>query len=89
VQAHFQGLVSVVKMATVLEDCTIESSVLLCIFCEQKKNNEKNIYKETFSVSGKRCLPRKSAHNWVEIFSQGRSKIAEVSIYVPSAFINS
>jgi hypothetical protein len=30
-----------------------------------------------FPVHGWKCLPRKAVHNWVEKFSQGRSKVAD------------
>jgi hypothetical protein len=35
----------------------------------------KNIHKEMFSVYGGKCLSRKAVHNWVEKFSEGRSKV--------------
>jgi hypothetical protein len=37
----------------------------------------KDIYKEMFRVYGGKCLSRKAVHNWVEIFSQGHSKVAD------------
>jgi hypothetical protein len=39
----------------------------------------KDINKEVFPVYGGKCSSRKAAHNWVEKFSQGRSKVAEVT----------
>jgi hypothetical protein len=30
-----------------------------------------------FPVYGGKCLSRKAVHNWVEEFSQGRSKVAD------------
>jgi hypothetical protein len=30
-----------------------------------------------FPVFGEKCLSRKAVHNWVEKFSQGRSKVAD------------
>jgi hypothetical protein len=30
-----------------------------------------------FSVYGGKCLSRKAVHNWVEKFSEGRSKVAD------------
>jgi hypothetical protein len=64
--AHVQRLVSVVKMATVLEECIPKSNVLLCVFfvCE-KGRNAKDIHKEMFPVYGRECLSRKTVHNWV------------------------
>jgi hypothetical protein len=35
------------------------------------------INKEIFPVYGGKCLPIKTVHNWVEKFSQGRSKVAD------------
>jgi hypothetical protein len=71
-------LVSVVKMATVLEECTRlpKSSVLLCVFVGTR-TNAKDIHKETFPVHGGECWSRKAVHSWVEIYSQGRSKVAD------------
>jgi hypothetical protein len=39
-----------------------------------KEFNVKGIHKEMFSLYGRKCLSRKAVHNWVEKFSQGRSK---------------
>jgi transposase len=39
--------------------------------------NVKDIRKEMFPVYGGKCLSRKAVHNWVEKFSQGRSKVAD------------
>jgi hypothetical protein len=38
---------------------------------------KKNVNKETFPVYDGKCLSPKAVHNWVEIFSQGRSKFAD------------
>jgi hypothetical protein len=32
---------------------------------------------KVFSVYGGKCLSRKAVHNWVEKFSQGRSKVVD------------
>jgi hypothetical protein len=48
-----------------------------CTFLWTKVLNAKDINKEIFSVYGSKCLWRKAVHNWVEIFSQGRSKVAD------------
>jgi hypothetical protein len=34
------------------------------------------IHKEMFPVYGEKCLAHKAVSNWVEKFSQGRSKVA-------------
>jgi hypothetical protein len=36
-----------------------------------------DINKEMFPVYGEKCLSRRAVHNWVEKFSQGRSKLAD------------
>jgi hypothetical protein len=48
----------------------------LCIF-RAKVLNVKDIHKELFPVYGGQCLLRKAVHNWVEKFSQRRSKVAD------------
>jgi hypothetical protein len=37
----------------------------------------KDIHKEMFALYGGKCSSRKAVHNWVEKFSQGRSKVAD------------
>jgi hypothetical protein len=37
----------------------------------------KDINKEIFPVYGGKCLSRKAVHNWLEKFSQKRSKVAD------------
>jgi hypothetical protein len=37
----------------------------------------KDIHKEMFSVYGGKFLSRRAVHNWVEKFSQGRSKVVD------------
>jgi hypothetical protein len=64
-------------MATVLDDVLPKSRVLLCVFLWAKGLNAKDIHKEIFPVYGGKCLSRKAVHNWVEKFSQGRSKVAD------------
>jgi hypothetical protein len=44
---------------------------------EAKGPYGKDIHKETFPVYAGKCLPHKAVHNWVEKFSQGRSKVAD------------
>jgi transposase len=42
-----------------------------------KELNAKDIHKAMFPVYGGKCLSRKAVHNWVEKFSEGRSKFAD------------
>jgi hypothetical protein len=46
-------------------------------FLSAKGLNAKDIHKEMFPVYGGKCLSRKAIHNWVEKFSQGRSKFVD------------
>jgi hypothetical protein len=46
-------------------------------FLWAKELTARDINKEMFPVYGRECLLRKSDHNWVEKFSQGRSKFAD------------
>jgi hypothetical protein len=39
--------------------------------------NAKDIHKEIFPVYGGKCLPRIAVYNWVDKFSEGRSKVAD------------
>jgi transposase len=45
-------------------------------FLWEKGINTNGIHKEMFPVYSAKCLSRKTVHNWVEKFSQGRSKVA-------------
>jgi hypothetical protein len=50
----------------------------VCVFFfERKRTQCKDINKEISPVYGRQCLLRKAVHNWVEKFSQGRSKVAD------------
>jgi hypothetical protein len=69
---HVHRLVSVVKMATVLEDCTNEEHCSVVRFLRAKRLNAKVVHKEMLLVYCGKCLSRKAVHNWVEKFSQGR-----------------
>jgi hypothetical protein len=40
--------------------------------------NAKDIHKEMFPVHGGKCLSREAVDNWIEKFSQGRSKVSGV-----------
>jgi hypothetical protein len=63
-------------MATALEKCTNEEQCSIVSFMSAKRLDAKDIHKEMFPVYGRKCLSRKAVHNWVDKFSQGRSKIA-------------
>jgi hypothetical protein len=63
--AHVQSLVSVVKMATVLEEYTTEDQRSIVRFLWTKGLNAKDIHKEMFPVYGGKCLSRKAVHNLV------------------------
>jgi hypothetical protein len=64
-------------MATVLEEYRTEEQRAVMPFLCAKGLNSNDIDKETFPIYGKKCLPRKAVHIWVETFSQGRSKVAD------------
>jgi hypothetical protein len=74
---HVQMLVSVVKMATVLEEYTTEEQRSVVHFLWAKGPSVKDIHKEMFPVYGGKCLLFKPVHNWVKKFSQGCSKVAD------------
>jgi hypothetical protein len=63
--AHVQGLVSVVKMVTMLEECSTKSSVLLCGSFLAKGFSAKDIHEEIFPVYGGKCLSLITVHNRV------------------------
>jgi hypothetical protein len=67
-------------MATVLEVCNTEEQLSLVRFYEVGRGTEvlnaKNSHKKSPVYSRKR-LSRKAVHNWVEKFSQVRSKFAD------------
>jgi hypothetical protein len=54
--AHVQRLISEVKMATVLEECTTEEQRCFASFLWAKGLNAKDIHKEMFPVYGEKCL---------------------------------
>jgi hypothetical protein len=65
VHAHVQRLVSVVKMATVLEECSTEEQHSVVRVLWTKGLSAKDIHKEMFHVYGGKCLSLKAVHNWV------------------------
>jgi hypothetical protein len=77
VHVHVHWLVSVVKMATVMEECITEDQNSVVHFLRAKGLNAKDMHKEMFSVFGRKCLSHKAFHSWVEKFSQGCSKVTD------------
>jgi hypothetical protein len=63
-------------MVTVLEERTTEEQISVVRLLWAKGLNVKDIHEEMFPVYGGTCLSPKAVHNWVEKFSQGRSKVA-------------
>jgi hypothetical protein len=55
VHAHVEGLVSVGKMATMLEECTSEEQCSVVRFCGPEGLNAKDIHKEMFPVYCGKC----------------------------------
>jgi hypothetical protein len=49
----------------------------LCVILWAEGLDAKDVHKEMFPVYGGKCLSLKAAHNWVEQFSPGRSKVAD------------
>jgi hypothetical protein len=66
--AHVQRLVSVVRIATVLEECITEEQRSVMSFLWAKGLNAKDIHKEIFLVYGGKCLSRKAVHYWFKKF---------------------
>jgi hypothetical protein len=64
-------------MATVIEEYHTEEQRSVVRFLWAKGLNTKDRHKEMFPAYGGKCLSRKAGHNWVEKFSQGRSKVAD------------
>jgi hypothetical protein len=67
-RAHVQRLVSVVKMATVLEEFTTEEQRSIVKFLWAKGLNAKDIHKEIFPVYRGKCLSRKEVPSWWQTF---------------------
>jgi transposase len=53
-----------------------EQPPVVC-FLWAKELDAKDIHKETFPAYSGKCLSRKVVHNWVEEFSEERSKVAD------------
>jgi hypothetical protein len=75
--AHIQRLVSVVKMATVLEECTTEEKHSVVCFFLAEGLSAKDIHKEMFPVYSGKCFLCKEVLNWVKKFSHRRTKVAD------------
>jgi outer membrane biogenesis lipoprotein LolB len=63
-------------MATML-GYTTEEQRFVVRFLWAKGPNAKDINIEMFPVYRGKCLSHKAVHNWVDKFSQGRSKVAD------------
>jgi hypothetical protein len=74
---HVQRLLSIVKMASVLEECNTEELLQLCVFTGDQRTRCKGYSWRNVSVYGGKCLLCKAVHNCVEKFSQGHSKLAD------------
>jgi hypothetical protein len=64
-------------MVTALEGCATEEQRSVVQFFVGKRTQCKDIHNEMFPVYGGKCLSREVIHNWVQKFSQGRSKVAD------------
>jgi hypothetical protein len=70
-------MLSVAKMATVIEVYTTEEQRSVVRFLWKKGPTAKGIHKEMFPAYSGKCLPRKVVHNCVEKLSVGSSKVAD------------
>jgi transposase len=75
--AHVLRLVSVVKVVTLLKECTPEEQLSVVRFVWAIRLNAKDIHKGMFSVYGGKCLSCKAVHDWVEKFPQGHLKVTD------------
>jgi hypothetical protein len=75
--AHVQRLVSVLKMATVLEECVTEEHCSVVPLLWAKGHDVKDINEKIIPVFGGKDLSRKVVHNCVEELYQGNSKVAD------------
>jgi hypothetical protein len=63
---HIQRLISVVKIATVIEECTTEEHRFCLPLFWTKGIHEKYMHGKMFPVCCGKCLSRKAVHKWVE-----------------------
>jgi hypothetical protein len=68
VHAHDQKLVSIVKMATVLEECIAEEQRCVVRFLQTKGLGAKDIHKEMFPAHSGKCLSLKAVPPWWQTF---------------------
>jgi hypothetical protein len=73
--AHVQRLVSEVKLATVLEECTNEEHRSVLHFLWAEGLNAKDIHKGTFPICAGKCLSRKTVQNLVASVSVMTKKL--------------
>jgi hypothetical protein len=66
-------------MATVLEVYTTDKQRSFVLFCGQKNCVQRIVINKCSLCYGGKCLSRIAIQNWVEKFSQGRSKVADDS----------
>jgi hypothetical protein len=60
-----------------LEECSTKEQRSVVRLLWAQRLDAKVLHKEIFLLYGVKCLSCKAVHNWVEKFSQGRSKIAD------------
>jgi hypothetical protein len=77
VHAHIQGLVSVLKMVTMLEECTAKEKHFVVQFVLAEGLKAKDIHKEMFPLCGGKCFLHEAVHIWDNKFSHGCSKVAD------------
>jgi hypothetical protein len=61
----------------VLEECNTEEQRSVLRILWTARYNAKDTHIEILPVYGGNCLPHEEVHNWIEKFSQGRSKVAD------------
>jgi hypothetical protein len=61
---HVQRLVSVLKMATMIEACTTEEQRSVVRFLGLKDSMQR-VFIEMFPVYSGKCMSRKAVHSWI------------------------
>ena len=64
-------------MAAPLSTCTTIEQRGVVRFLWTKKMEAKDIHKEMLPMYGEHCLSRQAVHNWVQKFSEGRTRIED------------